>query len=284
MLDVWVCSSCHSINRERAAKCYKCGSPREAATGEGARLREARAISERVVHSYRSSVEFALVAAFLIVVVAALAIYGTILEAAALPTFNGYIDAVVAGGPLDAAGWEATLHAQDWLDVLTLGAGIVALLAFAGWLSISVSNAPMLGGGVPSVTPLRAFYWGIVPILNLRKVPQILVDLLYRLDARRGGVFTVGLAWAGFGGSWILGRIAGLYLDLRLGDAADQAGSLAEFAASLKTLLQTAFNVDIVLTVFVAFGALMLVAIIVEIERRAAARNREVEAVLDRAR
>ena len=41
---------------------------------------------------------------------------------------------------------------------------------------------------------------------------------------------------------------------------------------------------DIVLTVFVAFGALMLVAIIVEIERRAAARNREVEAVLDRTR
>ena len=284
MLDVWVCSTCHSINRERATTCYKCGAPREAATGEGASLRQARAITERVVHAYRSSVEFAIVAAFLILVVAALVIYGTVLEGAALPTFNGYLDAVAAGLPLDVAGWDAATDGHDWLDLLTLGAGAMALLVFAGWLSISVSNAPLLGGGVPSVSPMRAFYWGVIPVLNLRKVPQILVDLLYRLDARRGGVFTVGLAWAGFGGSWILGRVAGLYLDARLSDAADQAGSLADFAASLKALLQTAFNVDVILTVFVAFGAVMLVAIIVEVERRVAARNREVEAVLDRVR
>jgi len=44
MLDVWVCSNCHSLNRERSTVCYKCGGPREQSTGEGEGLRPAGAI------------------------------------------------------------------------------------------------------------------------------------------------------------------------------------------------------------------------------------------------
>jgi hypothetical protein len=29
MTDVWVCSTCHSINRQRGARCYKCGAKRD---------------------------------------------------------------------------------------------------------------------------------------------------------------------------------------------------------------------------------------------------------------
>ena len=39
MTDIWVCSSCHSINRQRNAKCYKCGTSQTQATGEGSTLR-----------------------------------------------------------------------------------------------------------------------------------------------------------------------------------------------------------------------------------------------------
>ena len=30
MTDIWVCSTCHSINRQRNDRCYKCGGPQSA--------------------------------------------------------------------------------------------------------------------------------------------------------------------------------------------------------------------------------------------------------------
>ena len=34
MTDIWVCGTCHSINRQRNAKCYKCGAKQDmSATG-----------------------------------------------------------------------------------------------------------------------------------------------------------------------------------------------------------------------------------------------------------
>jgi hypothetical protein len=69
MLDVWVCSNCHSLNRERSTVCYKCGGPREQSTGEGEGLRPGRAIQARMISGYRSSIEVAMLAGFLILVV-----------------------------------------------------------------------------------------------------------------------------------------------------------------------------------------------------------------------
>jgi hypothetical protein len=55
MLDVWVCSKCHSVNRERSSRCYKCGGPRSDATGQGATLRQERAINARLVAPVRNT-------------------------------------------------------------------------------------------------------------------------------------------------------------------------------------------------------------------------------------
>ena len=54
MTDIWVCGSCHSINRQRGKRCYKCGAAQEAAaTGEMANLRQEQAIISRTVVAYR---------------------------------------------------------------------------------------------------------------------------------------------------------------------------------------------------------------------------------------
>jgi uncharacterized protein DUF4328 len=280
MLDVWVCSNCHSINRERAAVCYKCGAPREQATGEGAGMRPVRAIHERLVNGYRSTVELAILTSALILVVVFVEIYRTIVESGTTNAVYRLLDDLIAGGAFDRAAWEAPLAATDRLALPTIVAFVAAIAAFATWLSVTVGNVPGLGGGEPSVTPVRAFAWSVIPVVNLRRIPQILQEVLYRLDPRAGGVFMVGLAWIGLVGSWIVARIVGLYLDARIQFDAADADSLPEFAQSLKQLLEGAFILDVVTTAMISFGSIMLIVIIVQIERRAAARNREIEAEL----
>jgi hypothetical protein len=280
MLDVWVCSNCHSINRERVPRCYKCGEPREKATGEGEGLRPVRAIQARLVSGYRSTFELALLASFLILVVVGLEIYAVILDRAAVATVSSLLDGIAAGAPFDSAPWDEAITATDRLALPSLGAFVLALLGFAAWLSTTVGNVPGLGGGEPSVSRVRAFLWAVIPVVNLRRIPKIIQEVLYRLDPRGGGIFMVGLAWVGLVGSWIVARVFGLYVNARLQLDALNADSLAEYARSTKSLLETAYGVDVVTTAMIAFGSLMLIVIIAQVERRAAARNREIEATL----
>ncbi len=60
----------------------------------------------------------------------------------------------------------------------------------------------------------------------------------------------------------------------------DTADSLSAFVRSSKELLEWSFDLDVVTTAMIAFGAVTLVVIIGQVERRAAARNREIEATL----
>lgn len=54
MTDIWVCGSCHSINRQRSKRCYKCGAEQAvAATGEMASHRQEQAIALRHIVAYR---------------------------------------------------------------------------------------------------------------------------------------------------------------------------------------------------------------------------------------
>jgi len=284
MLDVWVCSTCHSINRERVPSCYKCGSPRSKATGEGEGLRPHRAIQARLVSGYRDTTSLAVLASSLILAVVALEIYITILERASVTTVFDLLDRIAAGGPFDEAAWESAFVSTDQLVVPTLALFVATLLGFATWLSVTVGNVPGLGGGEPSVTRLGAFVWAIVPVVNLRRIPKLIQEVLYRLDPRAGGVILVAFAWIGLVGSWIVARVVGFYIDTRLRFDALNADSLPAFAVSSKELLGWAYALDVVTTAMIAFGAIMLVAIIVQVERRAAARNREIEATLGPAR
>ena len=280
MLDVWVCSTCHSINRERSAACYKCGSPRSRSTGEGEGLRPHRAIQARLDSGYRETTGLAVLTGSLILVVVGLEIYLTVLERASVSTVLGLLDSIAAGGPFDRAAWDATFASTDQLALPALIVFAATLVVFATWLSVTIGNVPGLGGGEPSVTRLGAFVWAVVPIVNLRRIPRIIQEVLYRLDPRGGGVLLIAFAWIGLVGSWIVARIAGFYINSRLSFDAFNAESLPAFATSSRQLLEWAYILDVVTTLMIAFGAVLLIVIIAQVERRAAARNREIEATL----
>ncbi|HEX8026592.1 MAG TPA: zinc finger Ran-binding domain-containing protein [Candidatus Limnocylindrales bacterium] len=280
MLDIWVCSSCHSVNRERATSCYKCGAPRAAATGEGGGRRESRAIMARIASPYRSTVELAVLAGLFLLIFVGVELWSTVWEAGWVPRVQALLDGVAAGGGFDQPAWDAVVNAQDPLAIPTLAAYLIATIAFGGWLSLSVANIPALGGGEPKVSPIRAFASSVIPFYNLRKVPAIVQEVLYRVDPRRGGVFMVGLAFIGLAGSWLVGRILGLYIDTRIATEAFNATSAADYATRVKPLVDLAFAVDVLVSGLIALGAVMLVVIMIEAERRAAARNREIEAEL----
>jgi Domain of unknown function (DUF4328) len=280
MLDVWVCSSCHSINRERATNCYKCDAPRSDATGEGAGMRPRRAIIARITSPYRSTVELALLAALFILILVGLEIWNTVLEADSVAAVSRLLGEVAGGAPYDEVAWQNAIAIGDQLAIPTLAAFGVALVAFAGWLSLCVGNIPALGGGDPPVAPLRAFVYSLIPVYNFRKVPRLIQEVLYRVDPRGGGIFLVGLAWIGLVGSWLVGRFVGIYVNARIEFDAFNADSVAAFAASTRGLLDIAFAVDVLTTGLITLGSLALIVIIAEVERRAVARNREIEAEL----
>jgi Domain of unknown function (DUF4328) len=280
VLDIWVCSSCHSINRERATKCYKCGAPRAVATGEGEGLRTGRAIAARLGGSYRSTFELAAFAAVFLLVFAGMQVWSTIQAAGWTAQAKGLLDTIAAGGPFDVAAWDAIVKADDTRALASFAAYMIAMVAFGGWLAVSVWNIPALGGGTPRVSVTRAFLSSVIPLYNLRKVPGIVQEVLWRTDPRRGSVFLVGLAWVGLFGSWLAARVVGYYINLRIGSEAENATSVADLAQRLKPLMDLGFILQVVVSGLVGMGAVILVVIIVEAERRAAARNREIEAKL----
>jgi hypothetical protein len=280
MTDIWVCGTCHSVNRQRSRRCYKCGAEQEtAATGQGATHRQEEAIAVRAVVGYRSSSALGFVTAVLLLALAGVAVGLVVLEIQAYPAVVAEIDRLAAGGtpnPNGAIGWaESALP----LAAVNLGVVVLTLLFFAAWLSRVVRNVPALGGGVPGSTPARAFRNTLIPVVNLWTVPGILTDVLYRLDPTAGGLFMVGAAWLGLVGSWIVSFLAGWYIDLRLQFDAFNAASLDAFIASVRGLLPIALAIDVVCGLLIAAGAVVLILLIVRIERRSRARDAEVRAV-----
>jgi hypothetical protein len=142
-----------------------------------------------------------------------------------------------------------------------------------------VSNVPALGGGIPTTQPWRAFVNTLLPVVNLRTVPGMIQDVLYRLDPKAGGVFMVATAWVGLVGSWLLAIVAGWYLRARLFADVFNADSLDEALESVRGVVTTAVIVDIVTCILIALGAFVLIMLMIRIERRSRARDAEIRAV-----
>lgn len=283
MLDVWVCGTCHSVNRERADRCYKCGGPRSDATGQGSEFRQERAIQARLVAPVRNTLPLALVAIAFILCVVGFEIATTVIEVQTAPQLTAALDEVLAGGVLDPAPFDAFTAGLDTYALPTLACFLAAWLGLAAWLSVSVANIPGLGGGEPPVGPVQTFIYALIPGYTFRHVPRIIQALLYRSDPRAGGVLVAGLAWLGLVGSFVVSYVAGLYLDTRLRTDAFNAGSLDEFIRSARGLLDGALVVDVVSTAMIVVGALALVVTILRIEQRRVARDREIDAALGNA-
>jgi hypothetical protein len=281
MLDIWVCGECHSVNRERADRCYKCRAARVAsATGQGSVRREERALVARLTSPVRSSLELGVLAALLILLVIGLEVRTTWLELEALPRLQAVLQHVAATNTYVPGSLEASLAGVNESAVPTLLAFFAALLAFAAWLALCVSNIPGLGGGEASVTPMYAFVSAVIPVLNFRRVPRILQEVVYRSDPRGGGIVVLAVAWIGLVGSWILLRVIGLYINTRIETDAINSASVGEFAKSAQSIFDLGAAFDVAFTVLIVVGSLALIAVMAVVERRTAARNREIEAAL----
>jgi hypothetical protein len=278
MTDIWVCSSCHSINRQRNAKCYKCGTSQSQATGEGSTLRVENALASRTMVRYRSAWLRGLIASVLILIVTALGVLLLLMSLDYGPWLRDQLDVIVSGGTVDEEALVAKLVPAVQIGLIRLGVSVLALLFVAAWLSRVIMNIPALGGGVPNTTPTKAFIYPLIPILNLIKVPGMIQDALYRVDPKAGGFFMVALAWFGLVGSWIIDFIAGWVLDIKLAGDLGRAEGPKEVSAALGTYFDLGFAVDTVTWIMVALGSLVLIGVMIRIERRSRARDLEIRA------
>lgn len=281
MTDIWVCSQCHSINRQRNARCYKCGAGQESATGALAETRSERAIQERAHNPYRSSLVFAIVASGFIVAVAALSVIVLSESLAALRFIRDQIPDILSTGEVDTVELARLSEGVVVPARLQLICALGALLFFAVWLSRAVANVPALGGGDPGVSTTRAFITPFIPIYNLFKTPPIIQGVLYRLDPKAGGFFMLLLAWIGLVGSWIVDYFIGLWVNLRILTVPMNAATLGEAIDAIRAAYDLQVIVDIVTTLTVAAGAIVLVVVMFRIERRARARDREIRAAFE---
>jgi hypothetical protein len=278
MTDIWVCSACHSINRQRNAKCYKCGASQSKATGEGSTLRVENALASRSLVRYRSAWLRGLIASLLILVVTVLGVVEILVSLGAIAWMRDQIDSIVAGQELDMDALAAQLAPSVQIGLVRIGVLLLALLYFGAWLSRVIMNIPALGGGVPNTTPTKAFIYPIIPILNLIKVPGMIQDALYRVDPKAGGFFMVALAWIGLVGSWIFAFVAGWITEFKF--AGDIAGVTTpkQAADAVRSYLDLSVGIEVVAAIMVAIGSLILVGVMIRIERRSRARDREIRA------
>jgi len=278
MTDIWVCDRCHSINRQRDTRCYKCGAKQEQASGPGliADVRTEQAILARARVRYRSSFLRFLVAAAFIVAYAVLGIVVLVESLPAVEYLREQVPALLSTGRLDEAELLRQVSGVVIPALAQTVCGIGALLFFAAWLSRVVMNIPALGGGTPSTTPTKAFIYPLIPFWNLWKVPSMVQNAIYRLDPKAGGFFMILLAWIGLVGSAIVGFLAGWWVNLRLATIVPRSYTLGDAIAVVESAYDMQVLVDVITTLMASFGAIVLVLVMFRIEGRARARDREI--------
>jgi hypothetical protein len=277
--DVWVCATCHSLNRQRDQRCYKCGAKQaDADTGALADTRTKLALQQRTVVRYRSSLLRALIAAGFILAVAALNLAVLVVSFRGTQFVREQIPLLIRGAVIDTPGLFAAVLPSAILNVVLQVCSLVALFCFSAWLSRVVMNIPALGGGTPGTTPTRAFIYPWIPIVNLIKVPPMIQDALYRLDPKAGGFFMILLAWLGLVGSAIVRFLFDNWQRLRFESIIRNAQTEEQFVAEFTEAFDLGVLVSTVTTLMISAGALVLVVVMFRIEARAKARDEEIRA------
>jgi hypothetical protein len=151
-------------------------------------------------------------------------------------------------------------HAVSWAQVI---ASLVAGVVFLRWLWRSVGNAVVLGVRPGIVDPRGAVTAWLVPVRNLWKPYQVVVDLHDRLLeplSSGQGRLLIGLWWA----FWIAGGVVGVALLPWI-----HPSSLSEMALLwLFTVLASALT---------AADAILAIAVVLQLERLAEARKAAAE-------
>lgn len=135
--------------------------------------------------------------------------------------------------------------------------GVLALLAYAAWISRVVSNLPAIGLGYSRVSATMAFMEPLIPGFNLYALPARLGEVLKKLDEKGPGIPLLGLAAILFIGPAIAAAVA-----IRI---SRELETTADFLRTSGFILFIAF-------VFQAMGLLIGVYLIWQVERMARAR------------
>jgi hypothetical protein len=212
--EFWVCGDCRSINNAGARQCYNCRTPRDRAAVDPndidpsthGRLREIE------LPEFRSSRWAAMLASILILAVAVMQVVQSNLAAALLNQMLGGVDATE----------EQILYVGS-VTIVAFGVALLALIAWALWLSRTVTAMPALGLGYPAANGMMAFIENFIPVLNLWRVPAIVRDVVRRLEPKTGGEETmtrgeslVFAAWISIFAGYIVPRVLGfLTSDIR---------------------------------------------------------------------
>jgi hypothetical protein len=279
--DIWVCPGCKSINRMRDGVCYRCRAPRSGALETpGLDLRTENAAVERSVRSYVISWPLAAIAGVLLIGAAVLGLLILRDQVADYPALKQAFVNAISSGATNPDSVMVTQSVQiALLGTIQLGLVLLSLLTFAGWLALVTRNVPLLGGGTPARSPERVFLYALIPIWNLVKVPGMILDLLYRVDPREGGAFMVVAAWLGLVGSRLLSLVGGWAITaagVRALIPAIADNDTAAMVGAFSDVLDQSFWLGTVVEVMSAVGTILLVAIMVRIELRCAARDGEI--------
>lgn len=244
--DIWVCAGCRSINKMRAKQCYNCRTPRDRAAVDPRSIDPSTSGSLRAIElpDYESPRPYAVAASALILGIAGMQVIGTILSTRLVLTVLG------GGTPSDG-----DVLGVGLFGLATLGVGILALAAWATWLSKTVTAMPALGLGYPPGNGLTAFVESFVPGLNLFRVPAIVRDIVRRLspDEGRGDAF-IFVAWIGLFGGLFVPRV-GRWLGFFSSD-------------TIEATIRNELIVEGIAVLLVLVGAIFLVALIWWIQER----------------
>ena len=265
--DIWVCGQCRSVNKLRAKQCYNCRTPQKlaavdpteiAGTGHGT-------LREIALPDFHSSRGEAMLATVLILFVGVVQVFVTVLQAQLAARLLSEIDVLTDPGATLPPDLEAAIVTTAAAGIGSIGIALLALAAWAFWLSRVVSAMPALGLGYPPTNALMAFVENFVPFLNLFRVPAIVRDVVRRLDpgsmsGQSRGDALIFAAWIGLIGGYFIPRIGGF---LNLG------------ADTLERSVSASLLIEGVATGLVLVGAIFLVVLIWWVEARIATRRAE---------
>ena len=234
--EFWACRVCKSINSRRSNRCYSCHTPRDAAEIKPQDMPTVGAMPP-VVHTgtYRSTE----MRAVMVTLATIIFIMGTFITTYLLWQV----------GSLRNAGQRAA--SDDLFDTVTPllplvpALGVVAILAYAAWISRVVDNMPALGLGYSRVSPTFAFIEPLIPGFNVYALPARLGEVLNKLDRGGSGLPLLGLAWILF-----VGPVAVAAFLLRFSLRADSAVDFLRTSGFLIFLGYTFQAIAILIGVF----------------------------------
>jgi len=183
--DFWVCGDCRSINNAGARQCYNCRTPRDRAAVDPQTIDPTSHGPLRTIElpAFKASRWAAALASVLILAVG-------VMQIVQFSLLRQYVEYVAAGTET-----EEQLVYLGTIGLVALGIALLALIAWALWLSRTVTSMPALGLGYPAANGMMAFVENFIPVLNLwlprdrpgRRSPARAQDGRRRDDDPRGG-------------------------------------------------------------------------------------------------